>query len=324
MQLPVDVKALLDEMTDINAARETPVSVSVYVDEAAPSELVAHVRNAFASSSPHVRMTVTYLDDAFVPHPTDDVAVIVAGAGEIAGKSAEALRNVGVPAMVVTLNPGEVAAAAAEAGVEIPEGDIVSPIDEPVEVEIAFDAETAAALDERMGRWIVSVCRAKRLAFAIAFPFMRRPLAKDIIQITSLENAGVGLVPFIPGADLPIMTLNQAKMVLQIAAAYGEEVGKDRIKELAFVLAGAYVSRGVVRRLVAAVPVLGFVFKTGVAYGTTTAVGYAVIEYFEGGKDATGVANVLERATEAGTKIAGVVQEKAAVIAPRLSDAISQ
>ena len=324
MQLPVDMNALVDEMSNIDTASETSVGVSVYIDDAAPSELVAHVRNAFASSSPNVRMTVTYLDETFAPHPTDDMAVIVAGPSALAGQGAAAVRSVGVPAMVATLNPGEVAAAARAAGAEIPDGDIVSPLEEDAAVEIPFDEQAALALDDRMGRWIVSVCRAKRLAFAIAFPFMRRSLAKDSVQVTAIENAVLGLVPLIPGADLPIMTLNQAKMVLQIAAAYGQEMNKERIKELAVVIVGAYASRGLVRRLVAAVPVLGFLFKTGVAYGTTAAMGYAIIEYFEGGQDATGVANVLERATETGTKLAGVVQEKAAVIAPRISEAISR
>ena len=55
-----------------------------------------------------------------------------------------------------------------------------------------------------------------------------------------MQNAGVGLVVFIPGADLPIMTLNQAKMLLQIAAAYGEPMGKERVKELAAVVGGAF------------------------------------------------------------------------------------
>lgn len=318
MQLPVDVKALLEEFTNVKIARDEPIAVSVYIDGSASSELVAHVRNVFASSSPHVRMTVAYLDDSFFPHPTDDVAVVVAGTSKTVGKSAEALRGVGVPVMVVGENCEQVARIASDAGFAIPDGDIVS-------CDGARDdgLTSYAELDERMGRWIASVCRAKNLAFAIAFPFMRRPLAKDAVQLTAVENAAIGLIPVIPGADLPIMTLNQAKMVLQIAAAYGQDVDKNRLKELAFVLVGAYVSRGVVRRLVAAVPLLGFLFKTGVAYGTTAAVGYAVIEYFEGGEDATGVANVLERATEAGAKLAAVAQEKASELSSRLPAAAS-
>ena len=70
MQLPVDIKALLDETTNIKAAHETEIDVSVYIDDTAPADLAAHVRNAFASSLPTVRMTLTYLGPGFIPQPT--------------------------------------------------------------------------------------------------------------------------------------------------------------------------------------------------------------------------------------------------------------
>ena len=304
MQLPIDFKALIDEATDIKAARSTEVSVSIYIDNAAPGDLVAFVRSAFTSESPMVRLTVSYLDDSFIPHPIDDFAIIAAGDSAVVGPAATAVRAVGVPVMVVTTMPQLVEVQARTFGHAIPEGDIIAPdaaADCPEPYEL--DDEMRAQLCERMGSWIVSVRRDKRLAMAIAFSFMRRPLAKDAVQATSLQNAGIGLVPVIPGADLPIMTLNQAKMMLQIAAAYGHEMNKDRAKELAAVVGGAYLCRVVARELVEFVPILGFVVKPGIAYGGTAAVGYAAIEYFEGGENAAGIANVASRAAEAGNRL---------------------
>lgn len=303
MELPIDLKALIDEVTDIKTALETPLSISVYVDETAPAALVAHVRATFASTAETVRMQLSYLDRTFAPSASDDIAVIVAGSSAKVGAAAKALRALNVPVMVVTLSPVDVAARAESSGSAVPDGDIVAPCeagqgDEPYEL----DDDAAAALDDRMGRWIVTVCHEKRLAFAIAFPFMRRPLACEAVYATSLQNAGIGLVPFIPGADLPILTLNQAKMVLQIAAAYGHEMDNGRLKELAAVVGGAYVCRTLARELTEFVPVLGFAIRTGVAYGGTAALGQAVIEYFEGGENVTGVANVASRAAEGGAK----------------------
>ena len=314
MQLPVDVKALINEATDIKAARSTELSVSVYVDDTAPADLIAHVRGAFASSTPTVRMTLSYLDRSFAPQPDDDIAIVVAGDSGKVGAAAKALRAVGVPTMVATLAPEAVGQRAEAGGCAIPDGDIVAPSAEEGETDepLALDEQAADSLDDRMGRWIVAVCREKRLAFAIAFPFMRRPLAHDAVQATSLQNAGVGLVPLIPGADLPIMTLNQAKMVLQIAAAYGHEMDKDRMKELAAVVGSAYLCRTLARELVEFVPVLGFAIRTGIAYGGTAALGHAVIAYYEGGENVTGVANVAARATEAGTKLVSKVRAFAA------------
>ena len=310
MDLPVDVKALIDEATNIKEARATDIAVSVYVDTKAPADLVAHVRGTFASGIPTVRFALTYLDRNFEPQENDDIAIIVAGASASIGAAAAALRGLGVPTMVATLSPNEVAAIAEKAGHAIPEGDLVAPcedgqsIDEP----ISLDDDSRKAFDERMGRWIVAVCHEKRLAFAIAFPFMRRALAVDAVQATSIQNAGIGLVPIIPGADLPIMTLNQAKMVLQIAAAYGHEMDKNRLKELAAVVGGAYVCRTLARELTEFIPVLGFAIRTGVAYGGTSALGHAVIEYFEGGESVGGVTNVASSAAEAGAKFVANVR----------------
>ena len=137
-------------------------------------------------------------------------------------------------------------------------------------------------------------------------------MAGRTIMVTAVQNAGIGLVPLLPGADLPVMTLNQAKMVLQIAAAYGQSMGKDRIKEIGACVGGAFLCRTLARELVSLVPILGWLIKPSIAYGGTAALGYAIIEYFEGGEDVTGIANVVERATEKGTELAGKARAIAA------------
>ena len=315
MQLPVDVKALIDEATNIDEALKTPLSVSVYIDDDAPADVAAHVRAAFMSSHPTVRLVLGYLDNTFVPNPTNDMAVVVAGPSENVGAAVAALRAVGVPTMVATTLPAIVAGVAMNAGHPIPEGDIVSPIEGNVAARIGeepyqLDEEAAAALDARMGRWIVSACHDKRLAFSVAFPFVRRPLATDAVLTTAIQNAGIGLVPFIPGADMPIMTLNQAKMALQIAAAYGQPMGKDRAKEIIPVVAGAFASRALARELLELIPVLGFIVRPGIGYTATIAMGYAIVEYFEGGEDIQGVMSLTSRVLSKGKSIVETVRAR--------------
>ena len=325
MQLPVDVKAIVDEATKIDDALATPIALSVYIDEDAPADLIGHVRGAFASSSATVRMTISYcrVGEPFVPVPIDDMAVLVAGVTDKVGEWAEQIRAVGVPVMVVTTMPGIVGGIAQIEGHAIPEGDLVYPkvedatiADEP----FALDKELSAALDDRMGRWIVAACREKRLAMSIALPFVRRPLANDAVQTTALQNAAIGLVPFIPGADLPLMTLNQAKMVLQIAAAYGQAMGKERIKEIVGVVGGAFAFRTLARGLLEFIPILGFLIRPGIGYAGTTAIGFAVIEYFEGGENLTGVANAVTKAFQAGAKAVGAVSDGISKIAGSAAD----
>lgn len=332
MQLPIDVKALLDEAVNIDEAAATPLSVTLYVDATAPQDVRAFADAAFATASAHARVVRSDLSTALqAPFPGDDAAIVVAGLDERAGAAAAALRAVGVPAMVVTTLPSLVAEIAQASGRAVPEGDLVGPgVVAPALLDrvsalvkgapapavsydaanepIALDEEGAAALGERMGAWMVAACRDKRLACALAFPFVRKPLAQDAVQATAVQNAGVGLVAFIPGADLPVMTLNQAKMLLQIAAAYGQPMNMARVKELACVVGGAFACRSAARQLVAAVPGLGWAAKAAVGYAGTLAMGRAAIEYFEAGGNVAGLASVAQRARDAAASAAGAVR----------------
>lgn len=164
--------------------------------------------------------------------------------------------------------------------------------------EIELTAEAFALLDMRMGKWIISSCKDKDLAFAYSFAFVRRPLAIESITATALENGAIGLVPFLPGADMPIMTMNQIKMSLQIATAYGQEIDQERIKEIVAVIGGAFISRNIVRSITKFVPGVGWIVSGAMGFGATEVIGRALLEYFEAGGDIVGVASVMQKARD--------------------------
>ncbi len=331
MQLPVDIPAILKEATDIDAALNTPLAVSVLIDETAPGDVVGHVRAAFASAGVRTRVTVGYLqEEPYVPYEGDDMA----GVSEIVGAQAAHLRAAGIPVMVATSMPRAVEEIAEASGFAIPDGDVVAPrvrvagsgavsrivavasgqggstsADEPVVEPVPVEGDTAVSLDVRMGEWIIAACRHKKLAFALAFPFVRRPLSIDAVNATALQNGAVGLLPIIPGADMPIMTLNQAKMLLQIAAAYGQPMSTERVKELACVVGGAFALRNVARSVAGVVPVLGWAVRAGVGYAGTEAMGRAAIEYFEAGGDIVGFATVVQKARDGAAQAAATAVE---------------
>ena len=221
-------------------------------------------------------------------HVASDIAVIAAGSNPAVGKIAAGFREQGTPVLVVAENAEAVRGAAIEAGYAIPDEDLIS-----LGEGEALNDELRGTLADEIGTWIVRADAEKRLAFSIAYPFVRRPLAYESIRATSLQNAGVGVVVFVPGADMPIMTANQAKMVLQIAAAYGHSLSADRVKEIAGVIAGGFVFRGVSRQLAGAIPALGWAVKGTMGYVGTQAIGHAAIEYFEGGGDVAGLAALV-------------------------------
>lgn len=324
MQIPVDIKAVFDEAMDIDTARQTPLSVSIYMDETAPGDVQALVRQAFASASPHARVSTMYFPSFPVVTTAEvDMSVIVAGLDEHIGGYAAEMRASGVPVMIVTTLPELVCAISKEGEHPLLKDDIIAPtvkVDKHALPEktgaaepIALDEQLSESLLKKMGEWIIETCTEKRLAFALAFSFVRRPLSLEAVRATSVQNAGIGLVVFIPGADMPIMTLNQAKMLLQIAAAYGQPMSAERIKELAAVVGGAFAFRSVARQIVAFVPALGWAVKAAIGYTGTMAMGHAAIEYFEGGGSFSGLAEVVGKARDKVMKVADAAYQQPGV-----------
>jgi uncharacterized protein (DUF697 family) len=118
-------------------------------------------------------------------------------------------------------------------------------------------------------------------ALAARLPTLRRAVCDELIRSFSKKNALVAAAVFIPGVDLPVLTLNQARLVLRIALAYGQEVDKERALELLAVLGAGYGLRTIARELLDLVPVAGWAVKGAVAYAGTKALGEAAVRYFE-------------------------------------------
>lgn len=133
-------------------------------------------------------------------------------------------------------------------------------------------AEIARAVAHRLGEGGTSL--------AAALPVLRPAVASELVESFSRRAGLVGVAVFVPGADLPVLTVLQARMVLRIAAAHGVEVGRERLPEVLAVLAGGLGFRTVARQLLGAVPVAGWAVKGAVAYAGTRAIGEAAIRYF--------------------------------------------
>ena len=293
MALPIDVKEVMNVAGDIDEARLLPVSVAVLVDMSAPEDCRSVVIEAFTTDAANANVAFGVYEDNQVGIPDScDLVVLVAGFSEATGPLAARIRQSGKPVVVVTTMPEIVAELAQATGSPLLDGDLVT-------VEVAIDSDALAQdndfykepypLDEerkhqlltRLGAWFVDTFKEKRLALALCFPFVRRPLSLEYVNATSVQNAGVGAIVLIPGADMPVMTANQAKMILQIAAAYGQKMGTERLKELLGVVGGAFAFRTLARQLVGSIPVGGWVIKGGIGYMGTQAMGRAAVAYFE-------------------------------------------
>ena len=115
---------------------------------------------------------------------------------------------------------------------------------------------------------------------AARLPVLRDAVCAHLVESFARRNAITAAAVFVPGADLPILTLNQARLVLRIAAAHGEEISPERLPEIVAVVGGGLGFRALARELLDLVPVGGWLVKGAVAYAGTRALGEAAVKRF--------------------------------------------
>ena len=120
------------------------------------------------------------------------------------------------------------------------------------------------------------------VGLAAKLPSLREETCRNIIRRTARQNAVIGALFIIPGADMPVMTLNEARMILRIAAAHGEDVGTERALEILGVVGGGFGLRTIARQLLDFLPGPGWVIKSGIAWTGTKAMGKTARVYFSG------------------------------------------
>lgn len=113
-------------------------------------------------------------------------------------------------------------------------------------------------------------------------PALREATCRRLIRKTAKQNGVIGVLFIIPGADMPVMTLNEARMVLRMAAAHGESVGLERTLELLGIVGSGLGLRALARQAICFMPGPGWAVKGSVAYTGTAAIGAAAKAYFDG------------------------------------------
>jgi uncharacterized protein (DUF697 family) len=152
------------------------------------------------------------------------------------------------------------------------------------EGEVSLSAVTEKLVEGDLAPKLVGAIDEEYLVpLGLVYPPLRRAVCEQIIRNNARQNAVIGALP-IPGADMPAITANQGRMVLGLAAVYGEEVNLDRARELGAVLAMGFGLRAVGRQVVKLVPVAGWAASSVIAYAGTFAMGRAAMLYFERGR----------------------------------------
>lgn len=121
------------------------------------------------------------------------------------------------------------------------------------------------------------------VALGRALPAYRHHATNKVIRNASVLNAIIGAEP-IPGLDIPFLMAVQARMVLRIAAIFGEAMSFQRANTLAATIVGGMVLRYLVIELAKFIPGPGWIASAIISGAGTWSIGQVAVRYFEHSK----------------------------------------
>lgn len=249
---------------------DATVRIRVHVGAACERELVLAVKRCLCAERAGGVVEVMGLVAPGSASELPDAAIVLAGPGEAgAAPLVRFYAGCSVPVAAVCASAVE----APDAGLHEGNGGAWYSV---------VAASAADAVAPKLADWLARSVDNK-IALAANFAFCRDAVATGLTLSAAAENAAVGAISLIPGSDFPIMCVTQAKLALDIAAAYGNGLTPARAAEVAGVLGLGVAYRGVARTISGFVPGLGWVLKAGIGFGGTFATGKAVQARFEAG-----------------------------------------
>lgn len=121
-----------------------------------------------------------------------------------------------------------------------------------------------------------------RMAVTIgrALPRFRRVATRRVIRESAALAVLVGAEP-VPGLGIPLLIAVQVRLLLRLAAIYGEDMSAARARELLGAIAGGVAIRYGAQEVAKLVPGLGWLVAGTVASMGTLALGNAAVAFFE-------------------------------------------
>lgn len=138
---------------------------------------------------------------------------------------------------------------------------------------------------ERITKAIAHRLGERGVGLAARLPVLRRAVCARIVAEFSRKNGIIGVVVIVPGADLPILAVNEIKMLLLLDQAYGLDLDpRARLPEVAATIGAGFGFRAVAREMLDLIPVWGWIVKGAIAYAGTRAIGETAIRRLEATK----------------------------------------
>ncbi len=150
---------------------------------------------------------------------------------------------------------------------------------------IPISAKTGENIAEELIPIIIDASPEAALAIGRELPAYRSEAAQRIIRNATLVGLAAGLEP-IPFIDIPILLGTQLRLVLRLAALYGEpmddEEAKKRARQMVATLLSGLSLRILAEQAAKAVPFGGDFVAGAIAAAATWSIGQVALQYYEG------------------------------------------
>lgn|GEM_PF-2080918 len=247
------------------------VRLSVMVASDASPQTARAVREALRPQTANGKLYVAGFGPERGLPPTNtlsDAAVVVSGSSaDLAASLYAAHAAAGIACCVVVWQDGG------------PEG-VSRLVDTGVPVEALLPGD-AQRVGDFLGSWLVRTLPDLAAVLGAGFVCCRRAQALAVAGEAARNNALVGALPVLDGADMPAMMATEVAMVFKLAETYGLELDKARAAEAACVALSSFGLRGVARAAVRSLPFPAFLVKTAVAAAGTYALGRVLMAYYD-------------------------------------------
>ena len=260
--LPVQPLDVLKLAKSYVGMRDESLRLGLFIDPRLSDDFIAQLTATFEPADEKTRVFVHVLSNEMVlgEQISYDALIVVVQRADMARALVRAAYERELPVLVI-VSQGLRRDAADAYGISI--------------LDVA-SARREDLLTGQVAGWFAENLKEHRISLAADFAFMRPALANATIMASARQNAIIAFVFLVPGADLPVLTLNQIKMVLQIAFIYGEELTWERAAEAVVVIGSAFATRSLARALSQRYQMLAWPLKGAIAFGTTLALGKAM------------------------------------------------
>jgi len=151
---------------------------------------------------------------------------------------------------------------------------------------IPISAKKETGLADRLFPRIIEAHPSLAVSLGRALPAYRRQAARRLVRNASTFNALVGAEP-VPGLDLPLLLSIQVRLVLRLAAVYGQSLTTRSAKELISTITGGMAFRYLAAQVAKLLPGVGWIVSGAVAAAGTWAIGQVAIRYFDSERSLT-------------------------------------